>query len=406
VKQRRALTNVGGAIDTAGGRAEAEQLAAALAVTPASDAENDPARLHIHGFHTYPARMHPVTAARLVAAFSPAGGAVLDPFCGSGTVLVEARLAGRSAFGVDLNPLAVRLATCKTQPRASNELTALIERAADCATQADARRAAKAGATRRYPRQDIDLFEPHVLLELDSLRAAIEKLPMDSTRADLELVLSAILLKLSRKPGDTSANRAPKRTAGGFAARFFVEKTRELATRLNAAAQLLPNPPPPAVVRLDDATAMKTLPPGPVAAIITSPPYAATYDYLSHHDVRLRWLGLDPSRLARGEMGSRSRYERLKPGPALTLWREELERFCRTAARVLPSGGSLVVLMGDSAVGDVALRADEMVAAAGGVCGLLPVARASQPRPHFHTPTAKAFRARPRFEHALLLRKE
>jgi hypothetical protein len=56
-------------------------------------------------------------------------------------------------------------------------------------------------------------------------------------------------------------------------------------------------------------------------------------------------------------------------------------------------------------VGDVALRADEIVAGAGRACGLVPGARASQPRPHFHGPTAKAFRAAPRREHALLLRK-
>jgi hypothetical protein len=35
----------------------------------------------------------------------------------------------------------------------------------------------------------------------------------------------------------------------------------------------------------------------------------------------------------------------------------------------------------------------------------VPAARASQLRPHFHGPTAKAFRDRPRAEHAILLRK-
>jgi tRNA G10 N-methylase Trm11 len=33
--------------------------------------------------------------------------AILDPFCGSGTALVEARANGLRAVGVDLNPLAV-----------------------------------------------------------------------------------------------------------------------------------------------------------------------------------------------------------------------------------------------------------------------------------------------------------
>jgi hypothetical protein len=405
VKRRRSLTNVGGAVHTEGDRADADRLAGALSVPPATHDETDPARAHVHGFHTYPARMHPVTAVRLVSAFAPSGGRVLDPFCGSGTVLVEALIAGRPAVGTDLNPLAVRLAACKTRGRTSAELSHLMECAADCAAQADARREQKAGATRRFARADTELFEPHVLLELDSLRAGIESVLDDRARADLELVLSSILVKLSRKAGDTSTGRTTRRTAGGFAARLFVEKSRELVAQLTALGRLLPKPPPTAVVLQDDATKLERLPQEPVSAIITSPPYAATYDYLAHHDVRLRWLGLDAAPLTRGEIGSRSAYAHLKPRAARVSWVKELERFFRAAVRVLPSGGPLVVVMADSAVGAVALRADEIVAEAGRACGFLPVARASQQRPHFHGPTAQAFRTQPRCEHALLLRK-
>jgi hypothetical protein len=363
--------------------------------------------------------MHPLSAARLVAAFVK--GRVLDPFCGSGTVLVEAMIAGRPAVGTDLNPLAVRLAQCKTRPRSPAELARLVQLAADCAAEADARRKAKAGASRRFPRADVELFEPHVLLELDSLRAAIESVRDDSARADLELVLSAILVKLSRKPGDTARRTAQRRTAGGFAARLFADKARELSERLAAFAQLLPKPPPhgaavkpgsagdrsrvPVTVLQDDATKLEKLPPGPVDAVITSPPYAATYDYLAHHELRLRWLGLDAGPLAKGEIGSRAAYSRLKPKEARAAWAKELERFLRAVAKVLPPGGPLVLLMADSAVGDTALRADEIVAEAARACGFAPTARASQPRPHFHGPTAKAFRQRARHEHALLLRK-
>ncbi len=392
-KRRRALTNVGGAIDTEGDRADAERLARALAVPPSTDADDDPARSHVHGFHTYPARMHPATAARLVGAFTVTGARVLDPFCGSGTVLVEALVAGRGAVGTDLNPLAVRLSACKTRPRTATDLEQFVTRAAECAEHADARRKAKSGASRRFPAEDVGLFEPHVLLELDSLRAKIETLRDDPARTDLELVLSAVLVKLSKKSGDTSAGTAERRTRAGFAAKLFVQKAQDLAARLSALARLLPTPAPTAAVLLDDATELKRLPAGPVDAIITSPPYAATYDYLAHHALRLRWLGLDATPLARGEIGSRAAYARVKPKDARATWGKELERFFRAAARVLPPGGPLVVMMADSAVADVAIRADEVVAEAGRACGLVPSARASQPRPHFHGPTAAAFRA-------------
>ena len=45
----------------------------------------------------------------------------------------------------------------------------------------------------------------------------------------------------------------------------------------------------------DDATILKKVETGSIDAVVTSPPYVATYDYLAHHALRLRWLGLDLS---------------------------------------------------------------------------------------------------------------
>src|SRR5690349_2261633 len=39
---------------------------------------------------------------------------VLDPFCGRGTTLYAARLTGRQAVGIDINPVAVAIARAKT----------------------------------------------------------------------------------------------------------------------------------------------------------------------------------------------------------------------------------------------------------------------------------------------------
>jgi len=112
--RRRALSHVGGEVTLEGDRVAAERLAAAVSV-PSSAESEDLARAHVHGFHSYPARMHPLTARRLIETLSRPGEVVLDPFCGSGTVLVEGRLAGRRALGVDANPLAIELAWLKTR---------------------------------------------------------------------------------------------------------------------------------------------------------------------------------------------------------------------------------------------------------------------------------------------------
>lgn len=55
----------------------------------------------------------------LVAAFSPRGGTVLDPCCGSGTTIEAAMHLGRNAIGFDLNPRAVEIASRRLMTRVS-----------------------------------------------------------------------------------------------------------------------------------------------------------------------------------------------------------------------------------------------------------------------------------------------
>jgi hypothetical protein len=414
LKRRRSLTNVGGEVELAGSRDISLALAAALDVAPAdpdvaTDAD-DPDRVHVHGFHTYPARMHPVTASRLIRALSGEGGTVLDPFCGSGTVLVEAMIAGRRAVGTDLNPIAVRLATLKTTLRGAPmpdiaSCEALVAAAHEVATFADERRKRRAGATHRYPSEDVAAFDPHVLLELDSLRAAIAARADARMREALELVLSAILVKVSRRASDTSSSASPRRIAAGFPARLFARKTEELARRLaDFAALVAPGTPPPRVT-LDDATRLRTVAASTVDAVVTSPPYVATYDYLAHHALRMRWLGLDARALAAGEMGARRRYAKLDVEGARAAWTRELAAALRALSRVCRKGARVTLVLADSAVDGEALRADALVAAVAPDAGFAPLARASQRRPHFHGPTSRAFEAAPRAEHAIALEK-
>ena len=414
MKRRRSLTHIGGAVQTAGSGPVAAALAQALEVLAAPEpagkgdsAVDDPDREHVHGFHTYPARMHPTTASRLVQVVSEGGGTLLDPFCGSGTVLVEAMIAGRRAMGVDLNPLAVRLARVKTTPGDPAARAAINAAARDVATFADERRERRAGATRRYAPEDVAAFDPHVLLELDSLRAGIAQRAGEDAhvREALELVLSSMLLKISRRASDTSEHSASRRIAAGYPARLFKRKAAELTRRLAEFAALLPAGVPPATVALGDASRLRTVGASSVDAIVTSPPYASTYDYLAHHALRMRWLGLDSRGLLSGEMGARRQYARLDPAEAREMWTRDLATAFRSMSRVCRKGARVAVVLADSAVGDEALRADAIVAAVAPGAGLTVLARASQTRPHFHGPTARAFRDAPRAEHAILLEK-
>jgi hypothetical protein len=401
-KGRRALTHVGGEVELAGDRALAEELGRALEAPSSLEAE-EIARAHVHGFHSYPARMHPLTARRLIEAFSSAGEKVLDPFCGSGTVLVEARLAGRGAIGIDANPLAVRLAVLKARGVGAEDRARLLEGAKQAATEATTRRKARAGASRRYGKEDVALFAPHVLLELDGLRVGIDAVADGATRRVLELVLSSILVKVSRKAGDTSELVGEKRIAAGYPTRLFEKKTEELVRRLAEVAEPL-LAAPPLDVRLADARA----PGGPrprVELAVTSPPYPGNYDYLAHHAARLRWLRLDARGLEQDEIGARRHLEPLGADAALARFGSDMAAALAVVERVLVARGRVALLIADSVVLSTPIYAVDVIARAAADAGLVISAVASQARPHFHGPSRHAFARRPRREHLILLSK-
>ncbi len=76
-----------------------------------------------HGLYKYPARFSPVFVRNAIETFTEEGDVVLDPFVGGGTTLVEARLAGRHAYGADISSLAVFLSKTKVVPLSEADLT-------------------------------------------------------------------------------------------------------------------------------------------------------------------------------------------------------------------------------------------------------------------------------------------
>lgn len=72
-------------------------------------------KLYTHCFHNYPAMMIPQVAGRIIEEFGKEASVLFDPFCGTGTSLVEANLRGIDAVGTDINPLARLIAKVKTR---------------------------------------------------------------------------------------------------------------------------------------------------------------------------------------------------------------------------------------------------------------------------------------------------
>jgi hypothetical protein len=400
-KQRRALSHVGGEVRVVGGsERDRELLTHALQVDPDEAAT----MAHMHGFHSYPARLHPETARRLIEGFSPPNGRVLDPFCGSGTVLVEARQVGRQAFGIDANPLAVELTALKSRGSSPEFEAELANGAAAVAAHANERRLAKLGPTRRYGSADREVYDPHVLLELDGLRDGIAKLESPEVRRALLLVLSAALTKVSKKQGDTAPRTAPKRLAGGFTIRFFETKAKDLIQRLHEFSARLPPAAKAAKCAVGDARDLSLIQPASIDLIVSSPPYPGVYDYFDHHELRLRWLGLDERRFEAAEIGARRRLSGIGFQAAVERWEVEFGACLDAFREVLAPHGSITLVIADSVLGGRALYADEALRVLAEEHGLVLACLASQERPYFHEPTRAAFRASPRREHVLVLR--
>ncbi|MFH1777465.1 MAG: DNA methyltransferase [Candidatus Omnitrophota bacterium] len=69
-----------------------------------------------HGFHKYPAKFIPLIPRWAIKKYlnGSKNKTILDPFCGSGTTLVEGILAGHNAIGFDIDPLSSMISKAKT----------------------------------------------------------------------------------------------------------------------------------------------------------------------------------------------------------------------------------------------------------------------------------------------------
>jgi hypothetical protein len=394
---RRALSHVGGRVEGLLGPAE---LTSVIRRCLSIDAERG-VRDHVHGFHSYPARLHPATAGALITGLTQPGQRVGDPFCGSGTVVVEALRLGRRALAVDLNPLAARLARFKTRPLSAAQRSELQSAARRVCEVAEQRREAGAGPTRRYADDERAQFDVHVLLELDGLAAGVRAEPQGILRQALLLALSSIFSKVTRPPAHVEG--PAKRIAGGFTIRFFEGRVRELCRQLAESQRLLPSPAPESECIEGDARALSTLGVKDVDLFVTSPPYPGVLDYADYHRTRLRWLDLDGRRFDQLEMGSRRALQKLEHRQAVGNWERDFAAALSGMRGALSVGGRAVLVVADSMLAGRPYFADQMVERCAEQAGLRVVARGSQRRPHFHRQSALAFGKRPRREHLLVL---
>lgn len=201
----------------------------------------------------------PQLVTHLLKAVSP--GIVLDPFCGSGTVLYESARADRSAIGIDINPAAAILASFSSF----------------CKLDEQERHAKKDEIVKRvnqrilnWPRQTIDL---NFCKEIGE-----------------DLLGKCFLLHMFGDKKEVDTARATS------ALRTFTSKMDEL-----------PSSQIELSVQVGDAR-FTNLAANSIDAVVTSPPYINVFNYHQNYRPVVEALGLSPLVAARAEIGANRKH--------------------------------------------------------------------------------------------------
>jgi DNA modification methylase len=255
-----------------------------------------------HDIHPYPGRLLVnIPSFFLATDLTSVSDLVVDPFCGVGTVLLEALLAGRHAAGADANPLARLVTRAKLTKIPRQHLS----------------RAARS-LLARVPAVPADddghvlhaeyWFYPHVRRDLLRIRHAIQRTRTPSIRTLFLACFSACVKDVSladprlsvpvRLRGDQypSDHWLYEKTQSRLRRLKRVDVLREFTRRLESTIHrvaaldgLCPNA---RLLTVDDDARAMSLPANTVDLVITSPPYIGAQKYIRSSSLSLTWLGM------------------------------------------------------------------------------------------------------------------
>ena len=257
------------------------------------------------GIHPYPAKFIPQIPRKLIELFHPgASSVVLDPFCGSGTTLVEAIHMGLDACGIDLNPLACLLSRVATTPSPSG----LDKIGKEVIEKARYNFKNDAFAIPDIPRLD-HWFQPDIQRALAALTEQINKEEQLHVREALQVALSSIIVRVSNQESDTRYAAIEKEISSNDVFTLFengILNVMRVTSSLNNAS--FTGLGRATVLNRDILTATPSELPSNIGLVVTSPPYPNAYEYWLYHKYRMYWLGMDPITVRKNEIGARPHY--------------------------------------------------------------------------------------------------
>lgn len=250
----------------------------------------------LESIHPYPAKFIPEIPSSLLDNLPiTKGTAVLDPFVGSGTTLVECQKRGIPSIGIDLNPIACLISRVKTAPIPANGaliLNDVIGRARSTKTK-----------TPLIPNID-HWFTPGVQSVIAPLIDAISNTPLEY-QDFLRLSLSSILVRISNQESDTRYAAINKKIDPTAVVSLFENSAQRI---LRALAERQYDLPSANVIEHDTLKLPSKAIPQKIGAVITSPPYPNAYEYWLYHKYRMYWLGFDPIAVKNSEIGARAHF--------------------------------------------------------------------------------------------------
>ncbi len=261
------------------------------------DFRGETAKIGIHGIHTYPAMMLPQIAKRLIEKYGKDKKTILDPFCGSGTVLVESILSGKNAFGYDINPLAVLISKVKITPLNVRTLISKAESVEEKLSMAHFNpKVFEEVETPKFFNIDY-WFKPSVIKQLAFIKSVIDEVEDEDTREFLLVAFSETIRKVSNtRDGEYKLFRIPESKLKNWnpnAIGIFLEI---LHRNVRLAVEYYPKLAGKSVsagVFLDDVRKGIDV---SADMVLTSPPYGdsrTTVAYGQFSRLSLQWLGFD-----------------------------------------------------------------------------------------------------------------
>jgi hypothetical protein len=240
-----------------------------------------------HPFHSlcsYPSKLKPAIAHTLISIFTRPGDRVLDVFSGCGTIPFEACLLGRVGIGADLSPLAYRLTRAKTALPSQQEVFAELENLRDLL------RSGHIGGDSIVPEKVRSFYHANTLNEILIAKDFLDhRLRSGSAGASVVWAVIAHILHgnrpyaLSRR----SHNIIPIPPKGEIVYKSLVTSTKSKIERLYA------EPFPSTCVRGEayESDALYLEFSEPVDALITSPPFLGTTEFLKQNWLRMWFAG-------------------------------------------------------------------------------------------------------------------